>query len=359
VRALLVVRPDAEAKPGGDLVVAERSIEALRAMNVDADLVATRAPDARGYDVAHVFGIFEPAFAGPQLRALRASGTPVVLSPIWWDRTPFFVMSPHLERALRGKDPARVRARIEGLRRSEERICAQPGRGALQRRAEQAALLRMCDVALPASEIEAFVCANGLRAPELPYVVAPYGVDDDAFAVERPEQRSGVVCIGRIEPLKNQAGLLFALRDAEIDVTLLGRAYDTDYLALCRRWATPRTRFVERIPREELRALLARTAVHVLPSWADLPGFVSLEAAAAGARVVAGTRGSEREYLGPDVAYVDPLDPDGIREAVLRALERPPRDRGDALERRLGARTWQRHAQLALDAYARAVAARG
>ncbi|HTD37549.1 MAG TPA: hypothetical protein VK669_08535, partial [Candidatus Limnocylindrales bacterium] len=208
MRVLLVVRPDAEAKPGGDVVVAERSLEALRAMNVDADLVATSAPEARGYDVAHVFGIFEPEFARPQLRALRASGTPVVLSPIWWDRSSFFVMSPHLERALRGGDAARALRRIAELREAEERLCARPGRGALRRRAEQAALLRMCDVALTASEIEAFACANGLRAPELPYVVAPYGVDDDAFAVERTEVRSGVLCIGRIEPLKNQARLL-------------------------------------------------------------------------------------------------------------------------------------------------------
>jgi glycosyltransferase involved in cell wall biosynthesis len=355
---LLVVRPDADVKPGGDVVVAERSGNALRAMGVDAQLVAAYEPDARGYDVAHVFGIFEPDFARPQLQSLRASGTPIVLTPTWWDRTSFFVMSPHLVRALRGTDPARVTRRIGELREAEERLCARPGRGALRRRAEQAALLRMCDVALPESEVEAFACANGLRAPDVPYVVAPLGVDDDAFAAERSESRSGVLCVGRIEPLKNQAGLLFALRDVDVQVTLLGQTYDAEYLALCRRWATPRTRFVERISREELLALHGRTAVHVLPSWGDLPGFVSLDAAAAGARVVAGTRGSEREYLGPDVAYVDPLDPGGIRDAVLRALERPARDRGDALERRLGARTWQRHAATALDAYARAIAAR-
>jgi len=358
VRALLVVRPDAEAKPGGDVVLAERSADALRALGVDADLVATAAPDARGYDVAHVFGIFEPEFARPQLLALRASGTPVALSPIWWDRTAFFVMDPHFARALRGGSAARVLRRAAELREAEERLCARPGSGALRRRREQANLVRMCEVALPASEIEAFACANGLRAPDVPYVVAPYGVDDDAFAVEPAAPRSGVLCVGRIEPLKNQAGLLYALHGLDVEVTLLGRAYDPEYLALCRRWATPRTRFVERVDRAELRLLLGRTAVHVLPSWGELPGFVSLEAAAAGARVVAGTRGSEREYLGPDVAYVDPLDLDGIRAAVLRALERRPRDRGDALERRLGARTWERYARTVLDAYARAMTAR-
>ena len=216
----------------------------------------------------------------------------------------------------------------------------------------------MCDVALPASEVEAHACANALRAADVPYLVAHYGIDDDAFEVEPVRQRSGVLCIGRIEPLKNQAGLLFALRDLDVEITLLGRAYDAEYLALCRRWATSRTRFVERIDAAELRALLRRTAVHALPSWGELPGLVSLEAAAAGARVIASSRAAEHEYLGPDAAYVDPLDLDGIRAAVLRALERPLRDRGDALDRRLGARTSEKYAHALLDGYARAIAAR-
>ncbi len=166
------------------------------------------------------------------------------------------------------------------------------------------------------------------------------------------------MCVGRIESLKNQALLLHALRDVDVDVTLVGHAYDARYGALCRQIATRRTRFVERLPREELTALLARSAVHALPSWGDLPGLVSLEAAALGARVVAGGRGTEREYLGPSATYVDPLDPAAIREAVVRALARGPRQRGDALDTRLRALTWRRHAETLAAAYARALALR-
>jgi len=43
---------------------------------------------------------------------------------------------------------------------------------------------------------------------------------------------------------------------------------------------------------------------------------------------------------------------------VLRALDRGARERGDALERRLGAYTWQRTGQATLAAYARALASR-
>ena len=75
--------------------------------------------------------------------------------------------------------------------------------------------------------------------------------------------------------------------------------------------------------------------------------------------MVAGGRGCEREYLGPDVAYVDPLDADGIRDAVVRALASPPRPERDALDERLASFTWERYAGAAVDAYARAAAARG
>jgi glycosyltransferase involved in cell wall biosynthesis len=138
---------------------------------------------------------------------------------------------------------------------------------------------------------------------------------------------------------------------------LVGGQHDAAYVALCRRWATGRTRFIERLPGAELQRLVTASAVHVLPSWADLPGLVSLEAAALGTHVVAGTRGSEREYLGPDVDYVDPLDPQGIRAAVTRALRRPARERGDALDLRLVRLSWDLHAERTIAAYARAAAA--
>ena len=354
MRVLMVVRPNVARGHGGDAVVAQRSAAALRARGVEVDIAATLTPDAAGYDVAHVHGIFDPDTAEPQLDALGRAGVPLVVSPIWWDRTALFRLGPMLARALAGRRRAAVERQVACLRRDEAELVHKPGRGALRHLARQAALLRRADVAFTGSIIEEFACARILGVDSLPYVVAPYGLDDEAFGDTPGAMRSGVVCVGRIEPLKNQALLLFALRDLDVDVTLVGGSFDADYAQLCRRLATPRTRFVEGMPHDELAALLQRTAVHVLPSWGDLPGFASLEAAARGARVVAGARGSEREYLGPDVTYVDPLDPTAIRQAVERALGRP-RTRGDALDERLRALRWETYAQRSLDAYARAI----
>jgi glycosyltransferase involved in cell wall biosynthesis len=358
VRALLVVRPDTAAKHGGDLVHAERTAEALRALGVDVDLVASETPDARGYDVAHVFGIFHPPTARAQIDAVRACGTPLVLSPIWLDMRALFATAPHLEYALSARNPAEVERRLEKLRRARTQL---PWRGSIARNADrrldvQRALLLAADVVLPASEVEAYLYGERLHASGVPYVVAPLGIDDDVFAVERPRVRAGVLCAGRVEPKKNQAALLYALRDVDVDVTIVGNAYDAPYRALCERWATPRTRFIDHLAHADVVRLMASAAVHAHPSWLESPGLSSLEAAAAGARVVCGDQGCEREYFGPDIDYADPADPATIHSAVLRALERGPRERGDALERRLGAHTWQRTAEATLEAYARAMA---
>ena len=361
MKALLVVRPNAFVVHGGDVVHAQRAATALRALGVVADLVATDTPDPRGYDVAHVFGVFEPDTARRQIAAVRAHRVPLVLSPIWLDLRELFALAPRVERALAARDAASAERRFTRLTREASRL---PWRGRVARHADrrlaaQRGLVLAADVLLPASDVEARLYAGVLQAERVPVVVAPLGVDDDRFVVDPPAARAGVLCAGRIESKKNQAALLYALRGIDVDVTIVGASHDARYLALCKRWATPRTRFLQHVEHDALRSLMAGAAVHAHPSWLETPGLASLEAAAAGARVVTGNRGCEREYFGPEADYADPADPQSIRAAVLRALARGPREPDDALSRRLRGFTWRRHAEATRDAYERARAAHG
>jgi tetratricopeptide (TPR) repeat protein len=70
--------------------------------------------------------------------------------------------------------------------------------------------------------------------------------------------------------------------------------------------------------------------VHALPSWYELPGLVSLEAAWFGCNVVASDWGTIWEYLGEEAYYCEPTRPDTIRDAVIRALRDPPNPRARA-----------------------------
>ena len=65
----------------------------------------------------------------------------------------------------------------------------------------------------------------------------------------------------------------------------------------------------------------AAAGVHVLPSWMETCGLVTLEAALSGTPVVGSTFGHELEYLQQDAWHADPADPSTIRDAVIQAWQ--------------------------------------
>jgi len=352
VKALLILRPDARSRFGGDTILAERSAEALRSAGIDADVVCASDPDPRGYDLGHVFGVFEPEICARQIGACKRAGVAVVISPIWLDLREVYGLARACERVIR-----RSRARRDAMR-SLERLRTRPAGGHIRRREAgrllarerlQADLLRSADALVPNGAIEAREVAVVLGVHDTPFVIAPIPAGMSGF--QWSATRAGVACIARVETRKNQAMLLLALRDDPIRITLAGDPYDEEYYALCRHWAGPKAEFLGRISDLEARALYSRSLVHAMPSWCETAGMASLEAALAGAKLVVGDRGAEIEYFGDDAEYADPADPASIRQAVLRALERPPREPGDPLDRRVRKLTWQLVAQRTKTAY--------
>jgi glycosyltransferase involved in cell wall biosynthesis len=100
---------------------------------------------------------------------------------------------------------------------------------------------------------------------------------------------------------------------------------------------------------DQLPELYALAELHILPSWRETPGLASLEAAAAGCRVVSTTIGSAREYFGAEAGYCHPADQRSIREAVAASLQGP---RPENLRRRvLDEYNWDAAAAATFSAY--------
>jgi glycosyltransferase involved in cell wall biosynthesis len=89
--------------------------------------------------------------------------------------------------------------------------------------------------------------------------------------------------------------------------------------------------------------------VHALPSWRETPGLVSLEAAAAGCRIVTTELGSTRDYFGDLAWYCYPDDFASIRRAVEMAMKAPVP--ADLRKQVLTQYTWQRAASATLASY--------
>ncbi|HLW37076.1 MAG TPA: hypothetical protein VKR99_01480, partial [Candidatus Eremiobacteraceae bacterium] len=85
MRVLVIVRPDASTRFGGDTVLARENFAALKDIGVDADFVETDRPEPRGYDIAHIFNVGQPDVCKRQMDACYAADVPVALSPVWLD----------------------------------------------------------------------------------------------------------------------------------------------------------------------------------------------------------------------------------------------------------------------------------
>ena len=189
-------------------------------------------------------------------------------------------------------------------------------------------LLQRADGLLPNSWLELKAVQSDLGWSGDCFEIAHYGVDPDIFLDANPEpfrQATGiqgpfVVQGGRIEPAKNQAMLCWALRNTNLPVVLIGSGKNwPSYPELCKHLLGDRLTIIEHLPQPMLASAFAAAQVHVLPSWMETCGLVTLEAALTGTPVVGSTFGHELEYLRQDTWWCNPGDPDSLKHAVEQA----------------------------------------
>jgi len=138
-----------------------------------------------------------------------------------------------------------------------------------------------------------------------------------------------IINVARFDPRKNHINLIKAVKQIDVPLVLVGNKIDTQkyYFHLIEKLIrdTPNIKIVSYKSQEELMQYYQAASLHVLPSWAETPGLVNLEAAASGCKLVVSDRGSEKEYFGNLATYCNPEDVDSIANAILTEL-RTPRD---------------------------------
>jgi hypothetical protein len=128
------------------------------------------------------------------------------------------------------------------------------------------------------------------------------------------------------------------------------------YRALCDRYKRKgRTIFTGRLSDELLLSAFKSARVHCLPSWYELPGLVTIEAARYGCTVVASSWGCIPDYLGETCYYCAPDDFRSIRAAILEAYDK---GKPAGLQERAQGFTWEKSADITLEKYGQVVAQR-
>lgn len=165
----------------------------------------------------------------------------------------------------------------------------------------------------------------------------PASLFEEAFGV-----KDFVLVVGRLEMRKNQLMLLHALELSTIPVVFAdgGFTYQSDYAQLCRKYRRKGpVYFTGRLSDELLVSAYHACRLHCLPSWYELPGLVSLEAARYGCPVVASSWGCLRDYLHDGCTWCSPEDSRSIHDAVVSAYDNGNRGFATAIAHKF---TWEK-----------------
>jgi len=185
------------------------------------------------------------------------------------------------------------------------------------------------------------------------HIIVPNGIDASLFQFNPAIEKDPllVICVARIEGIKNQFNLIKALNGTRYRLLIIGAPSPNQqsYYRECRMIAADNIIFMGHLAQNELLAYYQKAKVHVLPSWFETTGLSSLEAAVMGCNVVITDKGDTVEYFGEHAFYCDPASP----ESIYTAVERASSETNDGVLRQkiLAQYTWQQATAQTLKAY--------
>ncbi|HRZ39834.1 MAG TPA: glycosyltransferase [Candidatus Omnitrophota bacterium] len=340
MKVAFYVYPTAFQNPGGGEVQLLKTKEYLEKAGISVRLFDAWQDKLEHFDIFHVFGSVKDCL--PMMELARRRGVKIVLSTICW----------YSWKSAWGtyEDPWN-RAKSLARQAAKEFFPFWPS--------QRKTMIRISDLLLPNSESEARQIQRYFGVAKSKIQIVPNGVDR-LFADARPELfrskypfKDFVLCVGRIEPRKNQLNMIRALSQTDIPLVIIGdpvRHYP-EYDRACRRTAGKNVHFLGGFPHdsEMLRSAFSACNTFLLASWLETPGLAALEAGLAGAKVVITREGATREYFGKYAQYVAPDNLRDIRETVMKTLKMPAdkRFKDHILKNYL----WDRVAEKTLQAY--------
>jgi len=320
MKVVFITRATLYTARGGDTLQVTQTARHLRRLGIEVDIKLTHEPiDYAKYDLLHFFNIIRPADIGCHV---RDSGKPFVVSTLLIDYSGYdkhhrkgiygllgrLLPSGALEywktlaRYLLGKDKLMTKSYLlKGQQQSVREIL-------------DGASLLFSNSLLESRQLEQQYQVGSNCIP------IPNGLDAELFSYneKQPKDEHLVLCVARIEGIKNQINLIKALNNTRYRLLIIGdyAPNQLSYYRECRKIAAANVQFLEHIPQQELVQYYQRAKVHILPSWFETCGLSSLEAGAMGCNIVITDKGYTREYYEDYAFYCDPGNPSSILKAV-------------------------------------------
>jgi glycosyltransferase involved in cell wall biosynthesis len=353
MKVLMLSRATLFSAPGGDTVQITSTAKHLQKLGVEVDirLANDKKIEYAKYDLLHLFNLIRPNdFLYHTTRARK----PFVLSTIYVDysefekynrkgvlKIPFKLLNKYHIEYL--KTVARYFVNKEKIVSPEYWWLGQ--KRAMKRLAKEAAML------LPNSLSELRRLEEDLAIKNR-FEIIPNAIDPQKFKLAKASRsREGVICVARIEGLKNQVNLIKALNGSGLSLMIIGKVSPNHkrYAEQCKALAGSNVSFIDHIPQDELLEYYSKAKVHILPSWFETTGLSSLEAAYMGCNIVVSPKGDTQDYFRDMAIYCQPNDINSIRQAVITAYNQPYCNKlRECIEKEY---TWEVAAAKTYDAY--------
>ena len=132
-----------------------------------------------------------------------------------------------------------------------------------------------------------------------------------------------ILCVGNIEPRKNQHRLVAAAEQIGIPLVLIGHVREQSYFDSAGITESSNTRYLGAIDHHDplLRSAYQACSTFALPSLLETPGLAALEAGAIGTKIVITKEGATKEYFEDSATYVTPTDVLDIANGLKASLK--------------------------------------
>ena len=366
MRVLIQSRKNFYTLRGGDTVQLTKTKLELEKLGVNVNISLEYSPDLSNYDLVHVSNVTRIQETYLQVKNAVTQNKPIVLSTIFWPMDEFekkgqIGIRKLINKHLNIDDEEKIKAIARFFYDKNSRDIATRNLWKIGYTKMQRYVLSSIDEFLPNSEIEMDKLSSHFNVRKNNYYVIPNAIDEniaykkykEATPPEFEKFRDAVICVGRIEPRKNQLSLVKALDGSNYKLILVGQVSknQTNYFKQIQKFLEKNNEFtyIPHIDNDQLYQLYKVCRVSALPSWLDTPGLVSLEAGAMGCNLAISTRGSTKEYFKNYAYYCEPDDINSIRKAVDNAYNASKNE--DLKNLILNNYTWKIAAEKTLEAY--------
>ena len=322
MKVAIIARSSLYSVKGGDTIQIVNTAKYLRQLDVHVDIkLADEKIDYNHYDLLHFFNLIRPSDILPHISKAQI---PFVVTPLLIDYTEYDKQyrkgfSGKLFRLLSAGKTEYIKTIARWLKGQQKLKSYSYLLKGYSKSIKD--IIKKATLFLPNSEME-YKQLEQLYALSPAHIVIPNGIDKNLFSQSSNngygKDNRMVLCVARIEGLKNQLNLIKALNNSVYELFIIGDASvnQSAYYEECRRKAAKNVHFVDHLSQEKLIQYYQKAKVHVLPSWFETCGLSTLEAAAMGCNVVVTNRGYTSEYFTEYAFYCEPESPPSIFEKI-------------------------------------------